>query len=1082
MAFVPSQTQELTQKVLDPRRTGNNFSDLDSADIADIICILHPASDAALEIVARTARRQPKHVLQFNDFQEYCDDLNTAELNTQQTLILPENEPRVAMDLALRFSAPVKNVANGFIFGRNSNQCDLIFDTDTIRRVSNVHFRIFMNHQGVLMLHDTSTNGTLVDDVLLQGKPHIGVMQTRMLKSGSVLQILSSKPEEVIKFIVRIPQRNGFEKEYEDNFRSYMQEVALVEADSAAQAQAAYEKQMQAPQRPQRPGGVPTRVNTLPSTRHPLKRNDWGMHWNGGTKFNVVGHLGKGAFATVYQVATKADGILYAAKELEKRKFMKNGVLDRKLDNEMQIMKDLSHPNIVQYVEYHDHDKHLYIIMEFVGCGDLQQYIVNNGPLPDMMGKSMAVQVLTALSYLHTKRITHRDIKPDNILIANADPDNFWVKLSDFGLSKVVKDNDTFLKTFCGTLLYCAPEVFPHYDTHVAQHGGLKRQRRTAGNQKTYHSYSQSVDVWSFGAVLWYALCGKTPFEGVMDTNGKGMFDMIMHTMLDPSPLLQHGVSRQAIDLLFHMLNTNPADRPIPGQCLQHPWFAGLVDQTTEIPDTTELGAIDEAGESFEEKENDEPDLSQLRIDEGSLGAGEVSFDSSDLDFLNPRESKRFKQHKSRSQPSGSSGEDGQIRFEGMSQGQPRRPMLFGEVTGSMLNQQAHADAAPAGAIDQRSANSSGRMSTGFSNGAKPQIEQGRPDSFALSRHLGENSLSGAESMVRDLNMDSPQSADSPSGEANEPRTPDPPRGQHAASNSNGDMLEETPTKAQEMTPRPVPFSRQIQLDVPAAYWYDPNDPSTHNPEYASTQSGHDFLANPTVSSSNFDSFARVAAMAEGSHDQITQIAPKQEETSAGYLNEGSVGASSRRERRKDTVTEAPTLAPAATFALPPPRLGLLATTADSYEKIEIKLTGRMTTWGRAPGNTQVYDKVNDTRIPKAAIIIFFNAPGLTDEVEESGQDWTKFPELGCTIATQSRHGIHVNGKRLKKTDDKGRLLFGRLYHGDIITIVPGRKAKNGQDGTELAFRVEIYHGLGSKPRAEGDAFKIEIDQSISRA
>ena len=90
------------------------------------------------------------------------------------------------------------------------------------------------------------------------------------------------------------------------------------------------------------------------------------MKWDGGDKYNLIGQIGKGAFATVHQLATKMEGKLLAAKELEKRRFMKNGLLDRKVDNEMKIMQDLRHPNVVEFVEYHDEGEHLYIIMEYV--------------------------------------------------------------------------------------------------------------------------------------------------------------------------------------------------------------------------------------------------------------------------------------------------------------------------------------------------------------------------------------------------------------------------------------------------------------------------------------------------------------------------------------------------------------------------------------------------------------------------------------------------------------------------------------------------------------------------------------------
>lgn len=106
----------------------------------------------------------------------------------------------------------------------------------------------------------------------------------------------------------------------------------------------------------------------------------------------------------------------------------------------------------------------------------MSAYLASNGKIAEDMVKSIARQLLHALQYLHKRKITHRDIKPDNILISSVDP--LRVKLSDFGLSKVVQE-ETFLKTFCGTLLYCAPEVYPEYDNYRQ---GVARKRRRLGD------------------------------------------------------------------------------------------------------------------------------------------------------------------------------------------------------------------------------------------------------------------------------------------------------------------------------------------------------------------------------------------------------------------------------------------------------------------------------------------------------------------------------------------------------------------------------------------------------------------------
>lgn len=99
--------------------------------------------------------------------------------------------------------------------------------------------------------------------------------------------------------------------------------------------------------------------------------------------------------------------------------------------------------------------------MEYIRGGDLNEYIIKKGKMAEHTVQEVTRQILRGIAYVHGKNISHRDIKPDNILLVSEDP--IEVKISDFGLAKMVRDEETFLKTFCGTMLYLAPEVFPRY-------------------------------------------------------------------------------------------------------------------------------------------------------------------------------------------------------------------------------------------------------------------------------------------------------------------------------------------------------------------------------------------------------------------------------------------------------------------------------------------------------------------------------------------------------------------------------------------------------------------------------------------
>jgi serine/threonine protein kinase len=760
------------------------------------------------------------------------------------------------------------------------------------------------------------------------------------------------------------------------------------------------------------------------------------MKWDGGSKYNIIGMLGKGAFATVHQLATKMDGRLLAAKELEKRRFMKNGMLDKKIDNEMKIMQGLRHPNIVEFIEYHDEGDYLYIVMEFARQGDLQAYLSQVGTVKEPVARSLAQQILSALAYLHRANITHRDIKPDNILISEIDP--LTVKLSDFGLSKVVKHDETFLKTFCGTLLYCAPEVFPEY-TAGTKHG-TKRRR----GAKQYHSYSSSVDIWSFGGVLWYALCGEPPFKGIADATGEAMFKNIMATPLDTTPLQRKGVSAVCIDLLTRMLRTDPALRPTDRECLNHPWLK----EGARIPADPTLQSIVEVDE-----DDTEHQLSQMSLHVPSVCVSDDEYDEdilSDDEMLGMMTSKRVRadpryprnqarDHVSSADASFQSGlpiEEGES-FRIMAP--LRRPRLFGEIGQSALQSSGVLSARANDALPRAEVTESG-----------PHDSVGGAERFytpvgALhDRSSSSPGLGGTESMVRDLNMASPHSRTQSPAMPTTPGTPE------VVQHNSLQQSSKDASQVSEPTPKARPTNRQFSLPRTASYFYDPSDPRTHNLEYATRVSGYNFVAAQQSTEAGASAYEDVGGQSDTSDH-------------SGYST--AVGSAASPPGIASSHFAQPDIKP------PPRRFGKLVATSDSFApNLVLHISESQTSWGRLPSCTIVYPEGRDTRIPKTAFVVFFysaSESGVTvEQLAAEGKDWTTLPGLQVGIWACATRGISINGWNLKRTDDKGRALFGHLHTGDII------KVYQDAAGSEfLQFRCEFYLGAGKESRPVNESF-----------
>jgi hypothetical protein len=218
-------TQPATQPVVDPRCVGGNSLGLDDEEVGDIICILHPTTPDAQTAVQLTREHAPQHIItkpQFGIQQELDDelerdmsdsgkdDVDQLAAHTHPVDSAADNQRRrdLGRDIALKFSSQAKMSKPGFIFGRGKRSDVLIASHAEVKRVSNAHFRIFLNSQGILMLQDMSTNGTMVDGSRLRRNvPNIH--SQRMLLNSSLISVICGSGGNDIRFVVRIPPRTS---------------------------------------------------------------------------------------------------------------------------------------------------------------------------------------------------------------------------------------------------------------------------------------------------------------------------------------------------------------------------------------------------------------------------------------------------------------------------------------------------------------------------------------------------------------------------------------------------------------------------------------------------------------------------------------------------------------------------------------------------------------------------------------------------------------------------------------------------------------------------------------------------------
>jgi len=214
------------------------------------------------------------------------------------------------------------------------------------------------------------------------------------------------------------------------------------------------------------------------------------------------------------------------------------------LEREIDIMKKLQHPNIIQLMEVIDTSDTLYLVLEFASGGELFDAIVNKGSYSESDAAKIIKQILEAIQYVHNHGIAHRDLKPENLLLIQNDTGEDVIKIADFGLSKDFGQEQ--LQTSCGTPDYVAPEVLMG------------------------EPYDMAVDIWSIGVIAYVLLCGFPPFYG---DSQKELFENIMNGNYDfPDPVWTD-VSPQAKNFIKKILVVNPEKRASDDQCIQDEWI-----------------------------------------------------------------------------------------------------------------------------------------------------------------------------------------------------------------------------------------------------------------------------------------------------------------------------------------------------------------------------------------------------------------------------------------------------------------------------------------------------------------------------
>nr|XP_047937316.1 death-associated protein kinase 2 isoform X6 [Anser cygnoides] len=269
--------------------------------------------------------------------------------------------------------------------------------------------------------------------------------------------------------------------------------------------------------------------------------------------YEIGEELGSGQFAIVKKCRERSTGLEYAAKFIKKRqsRASRRGVRREEIEREVTILQQTLHANIIKLHDIYENKTDVVLILELVSGGELFDFLAQKESLSEEEATRFIKQILDGVNYLHSQKIAHFDLKPENIMLLDKNVPIPHIKLIDFGLAHKIEDGVEFKNIF-GTPEFVAPEIV------------------------NYEPLGLAADMWSIGVITYILLSGASPFLG--ETKQETLANITAVNYEFDEEFFSN-TSDLAKDFIQKLLVKDTRKRLTIQEALSHPWITPVDKQ-----------------------------------------------------------------------------------------------------------------------------------------------------------------------------------------------------------------------------------------------------------------------------------------------------------------------------------------------------------------------------------------------------------------------------------------------------------------------------------------------------------------------